>query len=102
MHDGIDGEGRDALHAQLVHDVTAMGDDGGEADVQAVGNLLVDKALDNERHDFDFTVGKDLLFQHRRYRGEVAAIAVGMLLQLQQVADELALWLIDAERVEFG
>ena len=46
--DGVDGEGGYAAEAELIHDVFAMGDDGGEADVQFVGNLLVDKTLNNE------------------------------------------------------
>ena len=46
--DGVDGEGGDALEAQFIHDVFTVGDDGGETDVEFIGNLLVDKALDDE------------------------------------------------------
>ena len=56
VHDGIDGEGADALHTQLVHDVLAVGDDGCQTDVQAVGNLLVDESLHDERHDLNLAI----------------------------------------------
>ena len=61
MHDGIDGEGGDTLHAELLHDVLAMGDDSGEADMQLVGNLLINITLYDERHDLYLTVGEDFL-----------------------------------------
>ena len=44
-HDGIDGQGRDALHTELLHDVLAMRDHRGQTNVQLVGNFLVDIAL---------------------------------------------------------
>ena len=100
VHDGIDGEGADALHAQLVHDVLAVGDDGGQADVQAVGYFLVDISLHDERHDLDFAVGEYLLLQDLGHGGEVLPVAVGMLYQHEELTDELGLGLVDAEGVE--
>ena len=44
MHDRVDCKGGDTLESQLVHDVLAMGDDRGEANVQLLGDLLVDIA----------------------------------------------------------
>ena len=61
MHDGIDGEGGDTLHTELLHDVFAMGDDSGEADMQLVGNLLINITLYDERHDLYLSVGEDFL-----------------------------------------
>ncbi len=57
MHHSIDSEGRDTLHAQLVHDVLAMGDNGSQTDVQDVGNLLVGIALHDVRHYLYLTIG---------------------------------------------
>ena len=44
VHHGIETEARDALDAQFGGDVLAVGEDGVDADVQSVGNLLVDHA----------------------------------------------------------
>ena len=45
VHHGIDCQSRYGLDTQFLHNVLAVGDDGGEADVQFVGNLLVDKSF---------------------------------------------------------
>ena len=79
--DGVDGEGGDALEAELVHDVAAVGDDRGKTDVETVGNLLVDIALYDERHDFDFTVGENLALQYLGHGRQVLTTAVGVLME---------------------
>ena len=60
MHHGVNGQSRYGLDAQLLHDVLAVGDDGGEADVQFVGNLFVDEPFGDEYQ---------LLFRGRTGRG---------------------------------
>ena len=79
--DGIDGQGGDALEAQFIHDVFTVGDDGGETDVEFIGNLLVDEALDYERHNFDFTVGEDFLLQGLGHWREVLTMTMGVLFE---------------------
>ena len=61
VHNGIDGQGGDTLQTEFLHDVLAVGDDGGQSDVKPIGNFLVDIALHNERHDLNFAVGENLL-----------------------------------------
>ena len=58
VHDGVDGEGGDALHAEFLHDVLTVGDNGRDPDIQFVGNLLVDVTLYDERHDFYLAVSE--------------------------------------------
>ena len=82
--DGVDGEGGDALEAEFVHDVFAVGDDGGEADVESVGDFFVDEALDDEGHDLDLAVGEDLLLEDLRHGGEVLAMAMGVLFEHEE------------------
>ena len=80
VHDGVDGECGNTLHTQLFHDILAVGDDGGEADVQAVGNLFVDVSLYDECHHFDFPVGQDFVLQYTWNGWQMLALYVGMLL----------------------
>ena len=80
MGDGVYGEGRHALETKLVHDVTTVSDDRAKTDVQKVGNLLVDVALYDERHDLNLTVGENFTLQHLRHGRHVLATAVGVLL----------------------
>ena len=84
VHDGIDGKGADTLHAELLHDVLTMGNDGGQTDMQTVGNLFVDISLYDERHDLDLTVGENLALQHLGHGWQVFTAAVGMLLEGEQ------------------
>ena len=100
MHDGIDGECRNALHAQFVHDVLAVGDDRRQANVQPVGNLLVDIALHNQRHDLDFAVGENALVQQPGQWRHVVPVRVPMVLQHQQGADKVFFRLVDVEAME--
>ena len=58
MHHGVNGQSRYGLDAQLLHDVLAVGDDGGEADVQFVGNLFVDEPFGDEYQHFYFAGGQ--------------------------------------------
>ena len=48
VHDGIDGKGTDASHAEFVDNILAVADDCGETDVELVGYFLVDVALCNQ------------------------------------------------------
>ena len=80
VHDGIDSEGGNTLHAKLFHNVLAVGDDCGEPDVQAIGNLFVDIASHDERHDLDFAVSKDLVLQNLWSGRQMLALPMGMLL----------------------
>ncbi len=58
VHHGIDCQSRYGLDTQFLHNVLAVGDDGGEADVQFVGNLLVDKSFGDEHQHFYLAGGK--------------------------------------------
>ena len=102
MHDSVDGKSRDAAESELIHDVFAVSDNSREGDIEAVGNLLVDKPLDDECHYLDFAVGKNFLLKHLRGRGQILAVTVGMLLEGKQLTDELGLGLIDAKGVELA
>ena len=102
MHDGVDGEGADALQTQLVHDVLAVSNDGSQTDVQSVGYLFIDISLNDERHDFDFTVRENLPLQRLGHGGEVATVTVGMMYKHEELADELWFGLVDAEAVELA
>ena len=53
IEDGVDGEPGYGLYSQLLGDVLAVRDDGGEAYVQAVGNLLVHQSAGNECQHLD-------------------------------------------------
>ena len=48
VHDGIDGEGTDASHAEFFDNILAVADDRGETDVELVGYFLIDVALCNQ------------------------------------------------------
>ena len=81
--DGVDGEGGDAFEAEFVHDVFAVGDDGGEADVEFVGDLFVDEALDDEGHDLDLAIGEEFLLEGLGHGWEVLTLAMAMLFEPQ-------------------
>ena len=100
VHHSIDGEGGNALQTELVHNILTMGDDGGQPDVELIGNLFVDKSLYDERHDFYLAVAENLLLQCLRHWWQVAPFAMCILDETQQLADELCLGLVDAETVE--
>lgn len=128
MHDGIDGEGGERAQAGLVDDVLAVGDDGGEGDVEAVGHLFINKSLHDEREHLDLAVAEHGLLvvglssfsggmarlsgrmgsvtsvmgsvMHGGPGRQVAATAVSALLKLQDGAHELLLALAHAEALE--
>ena len=52
VHHGIDGQGGYGVHVEFFHDVLAVGDDGGGADVQTVGDFLVGQPADDEDKHF--------------------------------------------------
>ena len=84
MHDGIDGEGGNALEAELVHDIAAVRNNRCKADVETVGYLFVDVALHDERHDFDLAVREDFALQHLRHGRHMLAMTVAVLLEGKQ------------------
>ena len=45
VHHGVDGEGREVVDVELVHDVFAVRHDRGKADTEGVGYLLVGLAV---------------------------------------------------------
>ncbi len=57
VHHGIDSQPGHGLDTQLLGDILAVGDDGGQADVQFVGNLLVDETFGNQHQHFYFAAG---------------------------------------------
>ena len=81
MHNGIDGEGRDALETEFVHDVLSMCDNGGETDVKFLSNLFVDVTLYDERHNLDLAVGENFALQYLGHGRKMLATAVSMLLE---------------------
>ena len=100
VHDGIDGEGTDTLHAELLHDVLTMGNDGGQTDMQTVGNLFVDISLYDERHDLDLTVGEDFSLEGLGHLGEVLSMAMRMLFEHQERPDQFLLRHIDTKAMK--
>jgi hypothetical protein len=46
------------LRAPDLRDVASVALDRFDADAQALGDLRVGRALDDQRHDFEFTAGK--------------------------------------------
>ena len=58
MHDGVERKPGDGFDAQLGGNVLAVGQDGVEADVEAVGNLLVRAAFDDELEYVGLARGK--------------------------------------------
>ena len=83
MHDRVDCKGGDTFESQLVHDVLPMGDDRGEANVQLLGDLLVDVALHDERHHLYLAVGEDLAVDDVRHGRHVLPMPMSVLLKGQ-------------------
>ena len=54
VHDGIDSQSRYRLDAQFLGYVLPMADDRSEADVQFLGNFLVDKSFGDEYKYLNF------------------------------------------------
>ena len=102
VHDGVDGQGTDALHAEFVHDILAVRDDRRQSDVQLIGDFLVDETLHDERHHLNLPVTEDLPFQNLRHGWHVLSMPVCVLLEHQDSAHQLLLGHIDTETVEVG
>lgn len=106
--DGEDGEGGEAFCAEFFGDVLAVGDDGGEADAEAVCHFFVDAAGDEEAEYFALAgceevggLGGGLCAADGFGRLAVAAVgAVGGLGEAEEGADELVFGLADVEGVE--
>ena len=58
VHDHIQDDVGKGTCTELVHDVLTMGDDGGEADVELVGNLFVDVTFGKEYRHLHLTRGE--------------------------------------------
>ena len=58
VHYGINGESGYRFYSQFLGNVLPVTDDRGEADIQLLGDFLVDKTLGDELQDLDFTSGK--------------------------------------------
>ena len=58
VHHGINGESGHRFDAQFLRNVLPVTDDCGEANIQFLGDFLVDKTLGDELQDFDFAGGK--------------------------------------------
>ena len=56
MRQCVNCECRNALDAEFVGDVFAVGHDGGEAYAEAVGNFFVDKSLRKELEHLNFAL----------------------------------------------
>lgn len=110
VHHGIDGQGGYGAHVEFFHDVLAVGDDGGGADAQSVGDFLVGQPADDEDKHFYLSGGKPVGVALRntsavcpaRILRQVAAMGVCALLQLQQGAGQGLLVQADVQRVEVG
>lgn len=100
MGHGIDCKGRNAFHTQFFHDVFTVGNDGGEADIQKGGYLLVDMPFDNQCQHFDFAVGEYLARQYPRHGRKILAMGMGMLLQHKERAHKLVFGHINTKAME--
>ena len=58
VHDGINGESGYRFDSQLLGNVLPVTDDRGKADIQFLGNFLVDESFGDQFQNFDFTGGK--------------------------------------------
>ena len=89
VHHGVDDDVRERMGVELGHDVFAVGDDRGQADVELVGNLLVDETFGQERHHLNLTGGEGLNFGMvllaHRLAHHVRTASVAVAVELEQV-----------------
>ena len=98
IEDGVDGEPGYGLYPQLLSDVLAVRDDGGEAYVQAVGNLLVHQSAGNECQHLDLACREFVLRALTvRYLGDCLK-AISVTLQCHQASRQSLLALHGVER----
>ena len=102
MHYGINGEGSDTFHAQFFLYFLAMSDDGGESDAQLVGYFLVDFALCYQCQHLTFTVGKYLFVVWQVFLGDMLAMWMSTVLEIEQFLDEYWLGHIDTQTMKIG
>ena len=84
VHHGIDGQCGYAFHPKFFGYVLAVTHHGGQADVEHVGNLLVDMSLCHERQHLKLAVGEGVLLGLSIKRGKVTAVGVGVLFKGEQ------------------
>ena len=110
VHHGVDGQGGNGMDVEFLHDVLAVGDDGGGADIEAVGDFLVGQSAHDEDKHLDFPCGKPvgvacrtvLVLLSGHALGQPTAVGMGVLLQLQQGAGQRLFALVDVQGVEVG
>ena len=60
VHYSVDGEGGYSLYTQFLLNVLPVADDGGESDVQSVGNFLVHQSLGYQRQNLYLAAAEDI------------------------------------------
>lgn len=94
VHHGIDGESGHRLDAEFLRDVLAVGDDGGEADIQFLGYFFVDESFGYEHQHFDFAGGKVVLHRLRMF---ASVVSVSPFVHPENGLDQCFLILMDVE-----
>ena len=95
VHYGINGETRHRFYSQFLGNVLPVTDDRGEADVQLLGDFLVDEALGDEFQNLDFAGGKVVRIDGLGVR--MLASLMPVLVQLEDGLDKLLFTLIDVQ-----
>ena len=95
VHHGLESEARDAFDAEFGGDVLAVGEDGIDADVEGVGNLLVDHAARHKAQYFNLTprqhIGLIVIFLLTQETAQSSSHHVSILLGVYQVDISVAL-----------
>ena len=95
VHYGINGESGHRFYSQFLGNVLPVTDDRGEADVQLLGDFLVDEALGDELQNLDFAGGKVVRIDGLGVR--MLATLMPVLVQLEDGLDEFLLALVDVQ-----
>ena len=102
VHHGVDDDVRERMGVEFSHDVFAVGDDRGQADVELVCNLLVDETFGQERYHFNLAGGEGLNFGMallaHRLAHHVRTASVAVTVELEQVGHYFLFRPTDVER----
>ena len=89
VHDSIDRQGRHAASAKFGDNVFAVRDDRRQANVELIGYLLINIALDDKSEHVYFTLGEFLLCCWHGLRWQMLSVSMSTLLQCQELSDQL-------------
>ena len=81
VHHGIDGQCGYAFHTKFLGYVLAVTHHGGQADVEHVGNFLVDMSLCHKRQHLNLAVGEWIVLWLTVDGRQVASVSMSMLFE---------------------